>query len=69
MKVYLCSVAKYNQIPYLNNKHEKDCPFIPHHFSGCRSVYFLRRFKKRMPYHQSKVFQAVSFCTHGPVFG
>jgi hypothetical protein len=59
MKVYLCCIAKYSLICYLNNKHEKDCPFIPYTFSRRSGIYLLRTFKKGLSDNQSEVFQAI----------
>lgn len=60
LKDYLCRIAKYSVIRYLNNKHEKDCPFIPYHFGCCSGIYILRTFQKRLPYYQSEILQAVA---------
>ena len=60
LKDYLCCIAKYSVICYLNNKHEKDCPINPHYFSSCSGIYLLRTIEKRLSDNQSKVFQAIN---------
>jgi hypothetical protein len=56
MKVYLCCIAKYSLISYLNTKYEKDLPFISFYFSSRGAFYLLRAFPERMPYYQPPVF-------------
>ena len=66
MKVYLCYIAKYSLIPYINTKYEKDYRIIPLPVSSCCAFYFLRAFKEGLPYYESKVFQVLVFSNKGP---
>lgn len=66
MKVYLCYIAKYSLIHYLNTTYEKDYRniFIP---VGSRSFfYILCTIQKGLSNYQSQVFQVLVFLNKWP---